>query len=98
MTSTASANCALEGVDIGSADERIVADHVGDGGVDLALDGLILKLQIRERYRPSIDFPDFAQFKPAARRIARIGSGGGDVLGHDRAGADHDIVGDLAPA
>ncbi len=45
----------LERIDIGSADERVVADHGGDRAVDLALDGLILKLQIGEGYRhPSI--------------------------------------------
>ena len=48
---------ALERIDIGSADERVVADHGGDRGVDLALDGLILKLQICEGYRHPIDLP-----------------------------------------
>ena len=37
---------AFEGVDIAAANERIVADHGGDGAVDLAFDGLILKLQV----------------------------------------------------
>ena len=41
----------LEGVDIGTANEGIVADDRGDRAVDLALDGLILQLQIRKRYR-----------------------------------------------
>jgi hypothetical protein len=41
---------ALEGVDKGSADEGVVADHIGDGAVDLAFDGLILQLQVSEGY------------------------------------------------
>ena len=41
----------LERIDIGSANEGVVADDGGDRGVDLALDGLILQLQIGERYR-----------------------------------------------
>ncbi len=46
----------LEGVDIGPANERIVADDGGDRAVDLALDGLILQLQIGEGYRHRSSF------------------------------------------
>ena len=61
--------------------------------IDLALDGLVLKLQIRAREPASIVFLICRGRKPA-RRIAGIGAGGGDVLGHDRARPDHDVIGD----
>jgi len=41
----------LEGVDIGAADEGAVADDGCDRAVDLALDVLILKLQVGHRHR-----------------------------------------------
>ena len=41
----------FERVDIWSANERIVANDSGDRGIDLALDGLVLKLQIGEGHR-----------------------------------------------
>ena len=47
----------LEGIDIGPADEGVVADDGGDRAVDLALDGLILQLQIRKGHRHRIVFP-----------------------------------------
>src|SRR5260370_38267469 len=82
----------FESIDIRPANERIVADDRGDCLIDLALDGLILKLQISEGYRHpwSSLFP---LTKPA-RRISRIRAGGGDVSGHDGARSDHDIVDD----
>src|SRR5260370_6783275 len=41
----------FECVDVRSANERVVADYGCDSAVDLALDGLILKLQIGEGHR-----------------------------------------------
>src|SRR6185312_12907655 len=41
----------LESVDIGPPDKSVVADHVGDRAVDLALDVLVLELQVCERHR-----------------------------------------------
>ena len=93
MTSTALGEFALEGIDIGPADEGVVADHGGDCAVDLALDGLILKLQICEGHRHRSSFLICAHEQPA-RRIAGIGAGRRDVPGHHRTRADHDIVGD----
>src|SRR5260370_24645438 len=82
----------FESIDIRPANERIVADGRGDCSIDLALDGLILKLQISEGYRHlwSSLFP----LTKRARRISGIGAGGGDVSGHDGACSDHDIVDD----
>ena len=47
----------FEGFDEGPANESVVADDLGDRAVDLALDGLILQLQIRKRHRHRRCFP-----------------------------------------
>jgi hypothetical protein len=44
----------FEGIDERPANESVVADNGCDCGVDLGPDGLILKLQIRKRYRHSL--------------------------------------------
>ena len=51
LTSDRRGEFPLERIDIGPADEGVVADHGGDRAVDLALDGLVLQLQIREGHR-----------------------------------------------
>jgi len=40
----------LEGMDIGTVDEGVVANDGGRRAVDLALDGLVLQLQIGKGY------------------------------------------------
>ena len=47
----------FEGIDVGPANESVVADDGGNRAVDLALDGLILQLQIRKRHRHRVVFP-----------------------------------------
>ena len=47
----------FEGIDVGPANESVVADDGGNRAVDLAFDGLILQLQIRKRHRHRVVFP-----------------------------------------
>src|SRR5665213_1623176 len=79
----------FEGVDIGSANERIVANDRRYRRVDLAFDGLVLKLQIRKGYRHRSCFL-FPPCQPASW-VARIGSGNRNIPGHDRTRPDHDL-------
>src|SRR3954447_8973515 len=82
----------LKCVDVRSADESVVTDHAGDRSVDLAFYRLILKLQIRKRHgHPSASL--FARREPA-RGIAGVSTRSCYIRGHDRAGADDDVVDD----
>ncbi|MEH2610372.1 hypothetical protein V1293_002661 [Bradyrhizobium sp. AZCC 1693] len=47
----------FEGIDVGPANESVVADDRGNHAVNLAFDGLILQLQIRKRHRHRVVFP-----------------------------------------
>ncbi|GCC41196.1 hypothetical protein chiPu_0025266, partial [Chiloscyllium punctatum] len=84
---------ALEGVDIAAADEGVIADHAGDRGIDLALDGLVLQLQVGIRHSHRYSPIALLARQQPARRIAGIRTWCRDVLGHDRSGADDDVVG-----
>src|SRR5665213_1793612 len=71
--------------------ERIVVNDRRYRRVDLAFDGLVLKLQIRKGYRHRSCFL-FPPCQPASW-VARIGSGNRNIPGHDRTRPDHDTVG-----
>src|SRR5882757_5187686 len=81
----------LEGIDVRSTNERAVANHRCDRGIDLAFDGLILKLQIGKWHRHRLSAPQFEQ----TRRISGVGPSGCDVFRHHRPRADDDVVSDV---